>query len=152
MYNATTEFAKREAGRTGRNTHVAVKFVFPDGRQRLVKYSTMQDIEYYPASYRVQGHDMETLGIETLERKIVIKGYHLTGLFEQLEHKTIGVIAAVEAGNIRDLKQGTAPVIVSIDVQPLLFGDEPEVPDMFKHLSPPLQEAVGRLAASGMRM
>src|ERR671911_347368 len=105
-----TEFAKREAGRTGRSTYTTVRFVFRDGRQRLVKYSNMQDIEYYPANYHTRGNDMETLGIETLERKIIIKGYHLTGILEQLDHKTIGVIAAVDAGNIRERKQGTAPV------------------------------------------
>src|SRR5688572_7699022 len=145
-----TEFAKREAGRTGRSTHTAVRFVFRDGRQRLVKYSNMQDIEYYPANYHTRSHDMEAIGIETLERKIIIKGYHLTSLFEQLERKTIGIIAAEEADNIKALKQGTKPVIVDLELQPLLFGDEPDLPDMFKHLSPPLQESVGRFSSSRM--
>ena len=143
-----TEFAKREAGRTGRSTYTAVRFVFRDGRQRLVKYSNMQDMEYYPANYHTRGNDMEAIGIETLERKIILKGYHLTGIFEQLEHKTIGVIAAVQADNIKALKQGAKPVIVSLEVQPLLFGDEPDLPDMYKHLSPPLQESVGRFSSS----
>lgn len=150
MHTARTEFAKREAGRTGRSTHVAVRFVFPDGRQRLVKYSNMQDIEYYPANYHAHGNDMETIGIETLERKIIIKGYRLTDIFAQLEHKTIGVIAATEATNLKAFKQGTAPVIVSLDVQPLLFGEEPDVPELFRYLHPSVQEAVGQ-AAAGMR-
>ena len=137
MTKTTTSFRSRETERTGRGTYPSVKFTFRDGRQRLVRYSNMQDIEYYPANAQRFGSDTETIGIETMERKIVIKGYNLKTLFEELEHRSVDEISETRETNILAGKRSGKPVYVSIDIRPLLFDNSPDLPDFMHFLNRP---------------
>ena len=137
MQEIRTDFRSRETERTGRGTYPSVKFVFRDGRQRLVRYGNMQDIEYYPANAQRFGSDMEAIGIETMERKIVIKGYNLESLFGGLEHRSVDEISETRETNILADKRSGEPVYVSIDIRPLLFDNAPDLPDFMKFLNQP---------------
>ena len=144
MEGQRTDWALQETGRTGRGTTPAVWFLFRDGRKRRVKYSSIGDIEHYPASLQRYGSDMEAVGIETLERKIVVKGYNLEPLLDQLDHQAIQEVRETREKNILARKRAGEPVYVSIDIQPLLFDDTPNLPDFMKYLDRPLSPPPGR--------
>ena len=110
-----------------------LSLVFRDGRTRNIKYRSIGDTEYYPASGSRNGYDMEALAFRTIDDKVVVKGYNIAATQGKIDRGLLHHIQETTNPNIGALKREGKPVYVSIELNPLIYEEGPDIPEFLTY-------------------